>query len=130
MPRYQIKPGFFHGKNNEHGAGDVVELSAYEAAPIGFKLIPLDSSPTDAPAPPGLVDDRPAPVESGPAAVSEPSFDDVFGQDAAKLKNAGLLTIQNVLDYAEELEELPDIGPATAKRIRAALANVEVDDAD
>ena len=44
--RFQIKPGYRHGRNDEFGAGDVVEMTEYEAGPIMHKLIELGEAGT------------------------------------------------------------------------------------
>lgn len=36
--QYRVKPGYRHGTHNQHGAGDLVELTAVEALPFGDKL--------------------------------------------------------------------------------------------
>lgn len=36
--RYIVKPGFVHGANDQYKAGDIVEMSEIEAAPLLDKL--------------------------------------------------------------------------------------------
>lgn len=36
--RYQVKPGYRHGRNKQFGPGDVVELTEFEAAGFADKL--------------------------------------------------------------------------------------------
>lgn len=38
MPTYRVKPGYRHGRHNQHGPGDTVELTEREAAPILDKV--------------------------------------------------------------------------------------------
>lgn len=69
--RYQVKPGYRHGRNKQFGPGDVVELTEFEAAGFADKLTKV-----------GPVVAATVGVEAGPPDTDEDDEDESDSFDA------------------------------------------------